>query len=77
MSELRTIWRESKVYRVILVLAIIYAGLRLGVQGFYLATMLKPAALPEWVGAEEPMVPADLQIYLDAAEHFTIDKIYT
>jgi hypothetical protein len=26
--------------------------------------------LPDWVGAEEPMIPADLQIYLDAAQHF-------
>ncbi len=70
MSDVRALWRESKVYRVFLVLAIIYAGLRLGVQGFYLATMLKPEALPAWVGADEPMIPADLQIYLNAAQHF-------
>ena len=70
MSEIRAVWRESKVYRVLLVLAILYAVLRLGVQGLYLATMLTPEALPEWVGADEPMVPADLQIYLNAAQHF-------
>jgi hypothetical protein len=41
---------------------------RLGVHGFYLATMLVPERLPDWVGAEEPMIPDDLRIYLDAAE---------
>ncbi|MCD4739200.1 MAG: hypothetical protein K8R89_08075, partial [Anaerolineae bacterium] len=68
MSEIRAVWRESKVYRVLLVLAILYGVLRLGVQGFYLATMLTPEALPDWVGADEPMIPDDLRIYLDAAE---------
>ena len=68
MSDIRTLWRESKVYRVVLVLAVIYTVFRLGVHGFYLATMLAPERLPDWVGAEEPMIPDDLRIYLDAAE---------
>ena len=68
MNDIRTLWRESKVYRIVLVLAVIYTVFRLGVHGFYLATMLAPERLPDWVGAEEPMIPDDLRIYLDAAE---------
>lgn len=76
MHYLRQAWRESKVFRIILVVAAVYAVLRLAVHGAYLAMMLYPNAgvmggMPEWTGAEgEPMVPADLQIYLDAAKHF-------
>jgi hypothetical protein len=45
------------------------------VQGGYLVMMLLPelgimGGIPEWVGSEGPMIPADLQIYLDAAKHF-------
>jgi len=51
--------------------------LRLAVHGVYLAMMWSPdqgmgGQLPEWVGAEGPMIPADLQIYLDAAKHFQL-----
>lgn len=71
MSEIRTLWHKSKVYRVVLVLALIYTVLRLGVHGFYLATLLIPERLPEWVGAEhQSSVPVDLQLYLDAAHRF-------
>ena len=70
MSEyLRQSWSRSKAFRIILVIAVIYTVLRLAVQGVYLATLLVPENLPEWVGAEEPMIPADLQIYLNAAKH--------
>jgi len=70
---LRRCWAASKVYRVALVIAVVYVVLRLAVHGAYLAMMLYPDAgimggVPEWAGAEnEPMVPDDLRIYLDAA----------
>jgi hypothetical protein len=53
----------------VLVLAVIYTVFRLGVHGFYLATMLVPERLPDWVGAEEPMIPNDLQDYLNGAQN--------
>jgi hypothetical protein len=76
MQRIKEIWSESKLYRVLLTLAVIYAVLRLIVQGGYLAMLLLPelgimGGVPEWVGAEGSMIPADLQIYLDAAEHFS------
>jgi hypothetical protein len=64
------------VYRAILIVALAYAVLRLIVHGAYLGMMLYPGSelmgdMPEWTGSEgEPMVPPDLQIYLDAARHF-------
>lgn len=69
MEHLRRVWSRSKAFRVILVIAVVYTVLRLAVQGVYLATMLSPmgSELPEWVGAEEAMIPDDLRIYLDAA----------
>jgi hypothetical protein len=76
MSEqLRHCWSRSRVYRVVLVIAVVYAVVRLAVHGAYLAMMLYPNAgimggTPEWAGGEgEPMVPVDLQVYLDAAQH--------
>ncbi len=72
--HLRQGWSQSKTFRVILVAAIVYTVLRLIAQGVYLNTLLSPSqsALPDWVGAEGPMIPADLQIYLTAAEHFQL-----
>ncbi len=75
MQQIREIWSESKLYRGLLIAAAIYAVLRLVVQAGYLAMMLLPelgimGGIPDWVGAEGAMIPADLQIYLDAAEHF-------
>ncbi len=70
MSEhIRRVWSRSRAFRVILVIAVLYTGARLAVHGVYLATLLVPESLPEWVGAEEPMVPNDLQDYLTAASH--------
>ena len=74
--DIRRTWRDSRVFRVFLILALLYASVRLAVHGAYLAMMLYPDAglmgdMPGWTGAEsEPMVPVDLQIYLDAAERF-------
>ena len=67
LHVLRQNWSRSRVFRVILVIAVIYAGLRLTVQVIYLGTLLAPENLPEWFGAEEPMIPNDLQDYLDGA----------
>jgi hypothetical protein len=71
-QKIREIWSASKLYRVLLVAAVVYAVLRLVLQGAYLAMMLLPelglmGGVPDWVGAEGPMIPDDLRIYLDAA----------
>jgi hypothetical protein len=71
---LRRVWTRSSAFRIILIVALVYTLLRLLVHGAYLAMMLYPNAgvmggMPEWSGAEgNPMVPVDLQVYLDAAE---------
>lgn len=73
---IRRQWKRSRAFRIILIVAAVYAVLRLAVHGAYLAMMLYPSSevmggMPEWTGAEgEPMIPVDLQIYLDAAQHF-------
>ena len=75
-SHLGQAWTDSRAFRVLLIVALVYAVLRLAVHGAYLAMMLYPdsgamGGMPEWTGAEgEPMVPVDLQVYLDAAESF-------
>ena len=75
-SEIKHLWQNSKTYRVLLTATLVYTVLRLVVQGVVLAVMLFPAAgilggVPEWVDVEGPVVPADLQIYLNAAEHLS------
>jgi len=75
-KTIRNTWKNSRVFRILLILAFGYAILRLAVHGAYLAMMLYPdsgimGGMPGWTGAEgEPTVPVDLQIYLDAAERF-------
>ena len=75
-SEIKQLWQNSKTYRVLLIATVVYAVLRLVVQGAYLAVMLFPEAkimggIPAWVDVEGPVVPADLQIYLNAAKHLS------
>ncbi len=72
VAEIRALWQRSRWYRVALVAAAIYFAVRLLVQAGYLGVMLFPewGLLPEWAAAEGPMVPIDLQVYLDAAENF-------
>jgi len=74
---LRQSWSRSGPFRVVLGVAVVYTLLRLAVHGVYLDTMLSPGQgvggeLPGWVAAEGPMVPVDLQVYLDAANHFRL-----
>jgi len=76
---LRQDWSRSRVFRVLLVAALAYALLRLAVHGAYLVTMLTAgqaagSGMPDWVGAEGPMIPVDLQVYLDAARHFQLGE---
>jgi hypothetical protein len=59
MEQLHRIWTQSKTYRLVLIAAIAYAVLRVGVQVAYLVL------LPRY--ADPYGVPVDLQIYLDAA----------
>jgi hypothetical protein len=74
METLRLSWKSSRWFRILLVAALIYTAFRVIVQGAFLAVLLFPnqdlfGGIPGWVGSEGPMIPADLQIYLDAAEH--------
>ena len=66
MTYIKEAWRESKTYRVLLILAIIYAVLRLVIQVFLFADAMRPEAVAEGV-----QVSADLQqSYIASAEHF-------
>jgi glycosyl transferase family 87 len=59
-------WSESKTYRVLLVLAILYALLRLAIQIFLFSDAMRPEAVAEGV-----QVSADLQqSYIASAQHF-------
>ncbi len=73
-TEIKQLWRSSKTYRALLTATVVYTVLRLAIHGIVLAMMLFPEAkimggLPGWVDVEGPVVPADLQIYLNAIKH--------
>ena len=66
MSSIRSLWVESKLYRALLIGAIIYFLLRLAVQIYLFAYAITPEAI-----AEGTLVSADLQhSYIPAAQHF-------
>ena len=66
MTYIREYWSKSKAYRVLLVLALVYAVLRLAIQLFLFADALRPEAVAEGV-----QVSADLQqSYIASAHHF-------
>ncbi len=66
MKYIREYWAESKTYRVLLILAIIYVVLRLAIQIFLFADALSPEAVAQGV-----QVSADLQqSYIASAQHF-------
>jgi len=75
MVHLRHIWPCSRPWRVVLVLVIAYALLRLVVQGVLLAVLLLPGQVGwalQLTQGEEPMLPVDLQLYVDAAERLRL-----
>lgn len=66
MRYIREYWSRSKNYRILLVLAVIYAILRLTIQVFLFAAMMKPDA-----NAENSAFSQDLQkSYVVSAQHF-------
>ena len=66
MKYIREHWSQSKTFRVLLVLAIIYAVLRLLTQVFLFSDALRPEAVAEGV-----QISADLQqSYIASAQHF-------
>ena len=66
MNYIKTQWSGSKTYRVLLVLAAIYALLRLVIQIFLFSDAMSPQAVAEGV-----QVSADLQqSYIASAQHF-------
>src|SRR5690349_18339575 len=66
MKYIREHWAASKTYRVLLILAIIYAILRLAIQIFLFSDAMRPEAVAEGV-----QVSADLQqSYIASAQHF-------
>jgi hypothetical protein len=66
VTYIRERWSRSKTYRVLLVLAILYALLRLAIQLFLFADAMRPEAVAEGV-----QVSADLQqSYIASAQHF-------
>jgi hypothetical protein len=66
VKYIRECWSGSKSYRVLLILAIIYALLRLAIQIFLFSDAMRPEAVAEGV-----QVSADLQqSYIASAQHF-------
>ena len=66
MKYVREYWAASRMYRVVLVLAVIYAVLRLALQLFLFSDAMRPEAVAEGV-----QVSADLQqSYIASAHHF-------
>jgi hypothetical protein len=66
VTYIKEYWSGSKVYRILLVLAIIYAILRLAIQIFLFSDAMRPEAVAEGV-----QVSADLQqSYIASAQHF-------
>jgi hypothetical protein len=66
MIPIKQSWSESKLYRVLLVAAVLYFLLRLAVQIALFAYAITPEAM-----AEGTLVSADLQFsYIPAAQHF-------
>lgn len=73
MKYIREAWSRSNSYRVLLILAVLYAVLRLAIQVFLFSDALQPQAI-----AEGAQVSADLQqSYIPAAQHFqTREDLY-
>ena len=66
MAYIKEYWSKSKTYRILLILAIIYALLRLAIQIFLFSDAMRPEAAAEGV-----QVSADLQqSYIASAQHF-------
>jgi len=66
VNYIKAQWSASKVYRVLLVMAVIYAVLRLAIQIFLFSDALRPEAVAEGV-----QVSADLQqSYIASAQRF-------
>lgn len=66
MNYIKECWSQSKTYRVLLVLAVIYALLRLAIQVFLFSDAMRAEAVAEGV-----QVSADLQqSYIASAQHF-------
>ena len=66
MKYIKEHWSRSKSYRVLLILAVVYAILRLAIQVFLFSDAMRPDAVAEGV-----QVSADLQqSYIASAQHF-------
>jgi hypothetical protein len=66
VTYIKEYWSKSKPYRVLLILAILYAVLRLAIQMFLFSDAMRPEAVAEGV-----QVSADLQqSYIASAQHF-------
>jgi hypothetical protein len=66
VTYIKEYWSGSKAYRILLVLAIIYAILRLAIQIFLFSDAMRPEAVAQGV-----QVSADLQqSYIASAQHF-------
>jgi hypothetical protein len=74
MRYLRQSWSRSKLYRVALVATSVYALLRMTIHLLYVVALASPELLPEWADAEGPMIPVDLQLYVDAANRFWLQQ---
>lgn len=68
LADIRAHWQASKTFRVLTILAIVYAVVRMAAQAVLLTDM---------ASAPDGQLASDLQIYINAAQHFAArDDLY-
>lgn len=65
MDEFRLQWNRSKLYRVLVIAAVVYGALQLAMQAYLMVDMVATAVI-----TPEGQVASDLQIYITAAHRF-------
>jgi hypothetical protein len=66
LEHVKSLWARSKVFRVILILALIYVGFRIIAQGVLLTGLIPLTAIQ----GDKEYLWRDLDVYLEAGEHF-------
>lgn len=70
--HIKALWAQSKLFRVVLIAALVYTLARLAVHAIYLVTLMSSgegvgAEMPEWAGTSGTTIPNDLNDYLTGA----------
>jgi hypothetical protein len=66
LEHVKSLWSRSKIFRIILILALIYVGFRIIAQGVLLTGLIPLTALQ----GDKEYLWRDLDVYLEAGKHF-------